>query len=133
VRYVFELQHRLAFCWLAQPNREPAHLGAKFPADRQQARGLAIGNFPSRVAFELIASAKPQITTDRQKPPWDALRISHRVPHLGSLSIVSARGDNNTGGPAVVVSLLDRACHGTDHMCNVDLHLAPPSGAQKYK
>ncbi len=96
------------------------------PGDQQPVRSLTGADLATRVAFELVAPAEPELPADGQEPAADALRIRQRIPDVVDRRVVGAAQADCAAIPCGDPPLADLTLHGLDLVDDVD-HSASPS------
>src|SRR5215472_12893321 len=82
---------------LGQRYLDPALLPAELPGGGEAVRWVAALDRAARVALELVAATKPQVTGDRQEPPRDALGAGAGVPYVIQAALVGLADRDHPG------------------------------------
>jgi len=82
---------------LGKADLDPAGLTAELPRGGETVWRVATLDRAARVARELVAATQPQVTGDRQEPPWDALGIGAGVPDVVQAALVRLADGDNSG------------------------------------
>src|SRR5262249_44367608 len=113
---------------------DPAALTAELPCGGEAVRRVAAFDRAARVALELVAAAYPQVTGDRQEPPWDALGVSARVPDVVQAALVGLADGDHASLAGLQHLAADFSPHLADLVLDIDhdpLLLSPSDCAKR--
>src|SRR5215475_11702170 len=113
---------------------DPTALAAELPCGGEAVRRVAALDRAARVALELVAAAHPQVTGDRQEPPWDALGVGARVPEVVDGALVGLADGEHAGLARLQRPAADFSSYLADLVLDIDhdsLLLSPSDCARR--
>src|SRR5215510_920229 len=101
---------------------DPARPAAEFPGRCKMTWRRARRDGAACISLQLVPSAQPEVSLDRQKPSRDAFLAGQRVPQVIDTRVVKPGQRHRAGWFSVLLKIAHRARDKSQRLGDIDLH-----------